>query len=121
MTLRLEGINVDCRDAARAATFWAAVFGDEVHGPDADGLAWLDATDAHPEILFIPVPEPKSVKNRLHLDLRPDDQATEVERLLGLGARRVDVGQGDAVSWVVMADVEGNEFCVLQAERPDAG
>jgi hypothetical protein len=53
------------------------------------------------------------VKDRLHLDFRPGDQDAEVARLLGLGARRVDIGQGDDVSWVVLADPEGNEFCVL--------
>jgi hypothetical protein len=65
------------------------------------------------------VPEQKVGKNRLHIDLRPQDQAAEVARLEDLGARRVDVGQGD-VSWVVMADPAGNEFCVLQAfKAPD--
>ena len=59
------------------------------------------------------------MKNRLHLDLRPDDQAAEVARLEALGATRVDVGQGDDVTWVVLADPEGNEFCVLRALRPD--
>jgi hypothetical protein len=58
------------------------------------------------------VPEPKTVKNRLHLDLRADDQEAEVRRLEALGARRIDIGQGD-VTWVVMADPEDNEFCVL--------
>jgi hypothetical protein len=53
------------------------------------------------------------VKNRLHLDLRPDDQEQEVKRLLGLGATRVDIGQAEDVSWVVLADPEGNEFCIL--------
>jgi len=117
MTLRVDGINVDCNDPGRVAAFWAAVFGDEVRGPDDEGVLWIDASDTHPEMLFIAVPEAKSVKNRVHLDLRPDDQQAEVERLLGLGARRVDVGQGPDASWVVMADVEGNEFCVLRA-RP---
>lgn len=117
MTLLLEGIDVDCNDAPRVAAFWAAVFGAELHGPDDDGVLWLDASGGRPELLFIKVPESKSVKNRLHMDLRPDDQAAEVARLEGLGARRVDVGQGPDVSWVVMADVEGNEFCVLRA-RP---
>jgi glyoxalase superfamily protein len=64
------------------------------------------------------VPEDKEVKNRLHLDLRPADQAAEVVRQEALGARRVDVGQGD-VSWVVMADPDGNEFDVLRAFTPD--
>ncbi|SRR5712691_1248680 len=66
-----------------------------------------------PDLLFLRVPEKKTVKNRVHLDLRPEDQAAEVARLEGLGARRVDIGQGSEVSWVVMADPEGNEFDVL--------
>jgi hypothetical protein len=72
----------------------------------------------------LPVPEGKTVKNRLHLDLQPADQAAEVARLEGLGARRASVGQSDEVSWIVMADPEGNEFCVLRAlpaEAPAAG
>lgn len=72
--------------------------------------------DRLPGILFLTVDEPKQGKNRLHIDLRPDDQAAEVGRLLALGASRVDVGQGN-VSWVVLADPEGNEFCVLQDRR----
>src|SRR5262249_26254455 len=69
---------------------------------------------AVPDLLFGRVPEEKAGKNRLHLDLRPDDQAAEVSRLEALGARRVDIGQGTDVSWVVMADPDGNEFCVLR-------
>ena len=69
-----------------------------------------------PGLVFVRVPEAKSVKNRLHIDLNPDDQDAEVARLETLGARRVDVGQQDA-PWVVLADPEGNEFCVLTA-RP---
>ena len=72
-----------------------------------------------PDLLFLRVPEPKTVKNRLHIDLRPDDQAAEVARLERLGARRVDVGQGADVSWVVLADPEGNEFCVLRPLTPE--
>jgi hypothetical protein len=68
-----------------------------------------------PDLLFLEVPEAKSVKNRLHLDLRPDDQTAEVERVIALGARRVDVGQSGDVGWVVLADPEDNEFCVLRA------
>jgi hypothetical protein len=67
-------------------------------------------------MVFVNVPEAKTLKNRLHIDLNPDDQTAEVARLEGLGATRVDVGQGE-VRWVVMADPEGNEFCVLTA-RP---
>ena len=72
-----------------------------------------------PDLLFLRVPERKEAKNRLHLDLRPEDRDAEVARLEGLGARRVDVGQGPDVTWVVMADPDGNEFCVLRALRPD--
>jgi hypothetical protein len=73
--------------------------------------------DSVRQLLSIRVPEGKRAKNRLHLDLRPDDQDAEVERLVGLGARRVDVGQGQEVTWVVLADPEDNEFCVLRS-RP---
>jgi Glyoxalase-like domain len=65
------------------------------------------------------VPEGKTVKNRLHLDLRPKDQAAEVARLEAIGARRTDVGQSAEVTWVVLADPGGNEFCVLRPLRPD--
>jgi hypothetical protein len=68
-----------------------------------------------PDLLFLRVPETKTVKNRLHIDLRPEDQDAEVERLLGLGASLADVGQGAEATWVVMADPDGNEFCVLRA------
>ena len=80
-------------------------------GSPEDGVA--------PDLLFLRVPEEKSGRSRLHLDLRPVDQAAEVARLEGLGARRADVGQGPEVSWVVLADPDGNEFCVLRAFRPD--
>jgi hypothetical protein len=66
--------------------------------------------------LFLAVPEPKAVKDRLHLDFRPDDRDAEVDRLLARGATRADVGQGDE-TWVVLADPEGNEFCVLSSRR----
>jgi hypothetical protein len=70
------------------------------------------APDRLPGLLFTPVPEKKTLKNRLHLDFRPDDQEAEVAPLLALGARHARVGQGDE-QWVVLADPEGNEFCVL--------
>jgi hypothetical protein len=92
--------------------------------PQGDGDYWIaapgsigggDPGGSGPVLTFVPVPEPKAVKNRVHPDLNPSgcDQATELERLLALGARRVDVGQGDA-SWIVLADPEGNEFCLLE-------
>jgi len=80
-------------------------------GSPEDGVA--------PDLLFLRVAELKSGKNRLHLDLRPVDQAAEVARLERLGALRADVGQGPEVTWVVLADPDGNEFCVLRAFRPE--
>lgn len=119
-TLAIQCFNLDSTDPDRTATFWQEALGwrrtyetpDEVvleppAGSPQDGVA--------PDLLFLRVPEGKQVKNRWHPDLRPDDQAVEVARLEGLGATRVDLGQGENVSWVVMADPDGNEFCVLRA------
>ncbi|HEX3629488.1 MAG TPA: VOC family protein [Candidatus Dormibacteraeota bacterium] len=112
MGLRWQSLVVDCADVKRVGTFWSQALGLPLQGPD-NGEWWIEPGGDHPDILFEHVPEKKSVKNRLHLDLRPAaDQPAEVERLIGLGARRIDIGQGD-VPWVVMADPEGNEFCVL--------
>jgi hypothetical protein len=74
------------------------------------------APDQVPGLLFVPVPERKTLKNRLHLDFRPEDQQAEVARLLELGATHAEIGQGDE-TWVVLADPEGNEFCVLSSRR----
>ena len=76
--------------------------------------------DTTPGLVFVPVAGPKEGKNRLHIDVNPTDrdQAAEVRRLVELGARPADVGQGADVSWVVLADPEGNEFCVLASRRP---
>jgi hypothetical protein len=97
------------------AQFWSQALGLPVHGPEGDDKEWwLEPGEGSPDLLFCEVPEAKTVKNRLHIDLRPDDQRAEVHRLEALGARRIDIGQGE-VSWVVMADPEGNEFCVLRS------
>ncbi len=117
--LTIEAIDVDCHDPERVGAFWAAALGRELKAGDGEER-YLEASGANPEILFLPVPEAKVVKNRLHLDLRPDDQGAEVERLLGLGATRVQIGQTGEESWVVLADVEGNEFCILRS-RAAAG
>ena len=71
-----------------------------------------------PDLLFLRVPEPKGEKVRLHIDLRPDDHAAEVARAEAMGATRVDLGQGDP-TWVVLADPDGNEFCILRALTPE--
>jgi len=119
VNLTIQCLGIDTTDPARLAAFWQAAIGwrrtydtpDEVvleppEGSREDGVV--------PDLLFLRVPEGKAGKNRLHLDLRPKDQAAEVSRLEGLGARRIDVGQADDVSWVVLADPDGNEFCVLR-------
>ena len=134
MTLTIQCLDIDAADRHRLAGFWEAALGwrrthegpDEVvleppAGSAQDGVA--------PDLLFLRVPEASGGrarvgKNRLHLDLRPGglsydgDQSAEVARLESLGARRVDVGQPADVSWAVMADPEGNEFCVLRAFVP---
>lgn len=120
MTSAIGAIAIDAHDPSLVARFWAAALGWEVveSSPELVGIA---PPGGGPGIDVIAVPEPKTVKNRLHLDLRADGstQAAEVERLLALGARRADVGQGPDVSWVVLADPEGNEFCVLSRSVQD--
>lgn len=119
MTSRFTELCVDCRDPGRLAEFWCAVLGWRVNETEP-GLVEIAGDEPGPTIVFAQVPEPKTVKNRIHVDVNPRDrdQEEEVERILGLGARRVDVGQGDDVSWVVLADPEDNEFCVLRTRRP---
>lgn len=109
-----EEVVVDSRDPRVLGLWWRAALGWVVVGESDDELEIAPTESAHPTLLFGAVPEGKSVKNRLHLDFVPDDQAAEVQRLIGLGAIRAEVGQQD-VPWVVLADPEGNEFCVLAA------
>ena len=123
MGLRVQNVSFDCMDAEVLARFWAEALGWRITYEEDDEVvleppAGSAEEGVVPDILFLPVPEGKVVKNRVHLDLRPADQAHEVARLEGLGAHRVDVGQDDSVTWVVMADPEGNEFCVLRALAP---
>ena len=121
MGSRFTELVVDCHDPAALAEFWAAVLDYRIADEDpVEGLVEIEGpAGSGPTILFAKVPERKTVKNRLHIDVNPRDrdQAAEVERIIGLGARRADVGQGD-VSWVVLTDPEGNEFCVLRTQRP---
>ena len=105
---------VDCADPHKVADFWAAVLDYKVIYGAPDEVVIAKDEHTYPGLVFGIVPEGKSVKNRLHIDLNPDDQAAEVTRLEALGATRADIGQGE-VSWVVMQDIEGNEFCVLTA------
>jgi len=118
-----EQVVVDASDPARLARWWADALGWVVVSADDDEPEIRPTADTLPGLLFVRVPEAKTVKNRLHLDFRPTPvegrsreavQADEVARLESLGAARAQVGQVDAdVSWVVLVDPEGNEFCVL--------
>ena len=129
MGLVVSQLCVDCGEPAALARWWAQVLGWHVVGgasedEDNDTLADEDEVGIEPDdgsplgVLFLRVPEAKSVKNRLHLDLRPQDgsdQQTELARLIELGARPVDIGQGIEVTWYVLVDPEGNEFCLLRS------
>jgi hypothetical protein len=112
MALRFEAVCIDAHDPLALGAWWSEVLG-WPQNVDSDGdVVPHSPAGAGPNWLFLAVPDDKVVKNRLHLDFRPDDQQAEVQRVIGLGARQVDIGQGDE-SWVVLADPEGNEFCIL--------
>ncbi|WP_089158014.1 VOC family protein [Micromonospora sp. NBS 11-29] len=114
MTAVWENLVVDARDPSRLARWWAEALGYQVITDRPDEVEIRRTPETLPGLVFVPVAEPKPGKNRLHIDLRPADQEAEVERLVDMGARHVDIGQGD-VEWTVLADPEGNEFCVLAA------
>jgi hypothetical protein len=128
LTSKFTELAIDCADPHGLARFWCSVLGYEVQDED-DGIVAIGPPMVQgggnqrgpvpPTLTFARVPEGKTVKNRLHLDISPTDreQDDEVRRLLDLRARHAAVGQGDE-SWVVLADPEGNEFCVLADRRP---
>ena len=128
MALRWYTIVVDCHDLKSQANWWAEVLGwKKIYEADDEAVLvpqWVTAELAKETpwdrqsqgLVFVPVPEGKTAKNRLHLDLAPhisDDRDAEIERLLSMGATRVNVGQTGDESWDVFADPEGNEFCVF--------
>jgi Glyoxalase-like domain len=129
VTSKFTELAIDCDDPHGLARFWCSVLDYEVH-EEGDGFVTIGSPRAEegndhrgpvpPTLTFAHVPEGKTVKNRLHLDVNPTDreQDEEVRRLLSLGARHTDVGQSSDESWVVLADPEGNEFCVLADRRP---
>jgi predicted enzyme related to lactoylglutathione lyase len=123
MTSRFSVLAIDALEPRVVADFWCAVLGWEVTEEDTDGVSIAPRDGTGPAIDLLAVPERKTVKNRLHLDLRADGVTTaeELDRLLALGAERVDIGQGPGVSWVVLADPEGNEFCLLSRTVQEAG
>jgi hypothetical protein len=116
MPLEWEQVIADSVDPVPLGRWWAEALGWVVVNSSAEEFEIRRAPDRLPGLCFLQVETGKTVKNRLHLDFRPDDQGAEVARLLALGARRVDIGQGDQ-PWVVLADPEDNEFCVLGQRR----
>ncbi|MER7621397.1 VOC family protein [Streptomyces sp. NPDC126503] len=124
MSSLVRHVTIDCTDAYALATFWAAALDAQVSDDDKPGdeEALVDSPGA--SLLFIQVPEPKAVKNRVHLDLQPQDRTRdeEVERLLALGATLLDDRRNpDGTGWATLADPEGNEFCVERSAAERAG
>ncbi|BCJ68352.1 VOC family protein [Polymorphospora rubra] len=128
MTSLIRHIDFDCADPYALAGFWAAALdyrlGDDDHPGDPEVLLSPTGDGTGPVLLFLRVPEPKQVKNRLHVDLQPTDRTRdeEVVRLLGLGATQIaDHRRPDGSGWVVLADPEGNEFCVERSTAERSG
>jgi predicted enzyme related to lactoylglutathione lyase len=117
MTSRLYTVVIDAHDPARLSRFWVDVLDWQIVFESDEEVAIAKDEETYPGLVFVPVPESKAGKNRLHIDLAPDDRDAEVERIIGLGATRADVGQTADVTWVVLADPEGNEFCVLRSRE----
>ncbi|SDO40845.1 VOC family protein [Lentzea jiangxiensis] len=119
----LQNVAIDCANAYELARFWSEVTGRPMHPDDKPGDAEVEVLLAEGPVLhFNQVPEPKQVKNRLHLCLRPETtRDDEIERLLGLGATFVsDHRNPDGTGWAILADPEDNEFCVLRSAEERA-
>ena len=117
MSLEWEQTIVDAHDPVGLGRWWLDALGWVVVDDGPEVFEIRPSADRLPGLLFVPASDPKTTKNRLHLDFRPDDRDAEVERLLALGATRADIGQGDQ-PWTVLHDPEGNEFCVLGSHAP---
>jgi hypothetical protein len=125
MTSYISHVAVDCRNAYELSGWWKPVLGyvdvaDDPNEPGHTECVIVDPEDRRAALIFIEVPEGKTVKNRLHLDIRPQDGTTrdeEVVRVLGLGATQYDdQRKPDGAGWVVLTDPEGNEFCILRSQ-----
>ena len=128
MTSYISHTAIDCRNAYELSEWWKQVleYVDDPDEPNEPGHdeCWIQRPDGGHPLIFLEVPEDKTVKNRLHLDLRPSagTRDEELQRLLGLGATQVaDLRQEDGRGWVVLADPEGNEFCILRSEAEIEG
>lgn len=114
--LRIGNVTFDCENPARVAQFWGAALGYTVESFSDDFSQATHPEGARPNLLFIRVPEPRTVKNRVHLDVAADDREAEIARLIGLGATRGETHTVPEwnITWTVMQDPEGNELCVGQ-------
>ncbi|MFD7104318.1 VOC family protein [Streptomyces celluloflavus] len=124
MTSLVRHTTIDCTDAYRLASFWAEVLGGALASDDLPGDPEATVTAEGGALLFITVPDTKITKNRVHLDLQPQDRSRdeEVERVLALGATLVeDHRRADGTGWATLADIEGNEFCVERSAAELAG
>ena len=123
MTSRISHTTIDAHNAYTQSIWWSQVLDmqQDPEDPNEPGHeeCLIISADGHQQLLFIEVPESKQVKNRVHFDLRPTDRTRdeEIERVIGLGANQVaDRRNADGTGWVVLADPEGNEFCILRSE-----
>ena len=128
MAAYIAHTTIDCADAYTLSVWWCRLLGyaedpEDPNLPEHEECMIYSPDRAH-QLLFIEVPDVKQVKNRIHFDLRPSEgtRDQELERLLGLGARQVaDLRRPDGTGWVVLADPEGNEFCILRSKAEAAG
>jgi hypothetical protein len=113
MTLHLANITTDCHDPLAVSAFWATALDRQVDEGASEFFASIDRSDdSRISLFFIKVPEPRSSKNRMHLDLHADDREAAVERLVSMGATRLDDHDEWGARWTTLADIEGNEFCI---------
>ncbi len=123
MTSSIASITVDCDNAQTLSEFWAGVLGVDVDpderatGPFFQSIGRTLDGWTGPIMMFIKVPEPKTAKNRVHLDLSTADRSAEVERLIGLGATHVHDKEEWGMRWTTLQDPEGNEFCVADSQQ----
>ena len=112
--LRLANVTFDCADPRRLADFWSQAIGYSIKDANAHFAALMPPAPGSPTLLFLRVPEPRTVKNRVHLDLMADDREAEVERVIGLGATRGETRAEYGITWTTLHDPEGNELCIAQ-------
>ena len=121
MDVHLRAVTFDAADPQSLARFWSEVTGREIIASDPNLARVQSETPGGPVLLFLRVPEPKAVKDRIHLDLETEDRAGEVSRIIALGATYHSEVKGTTHEWTVLQDPEGNEFCVIQSLADDPG